>query len=72
MSEIVSRPYHSGDRHEGCQACAWGRGEHAGWCENRPRWVTLEELQQMPRDKANRISVIQADPCACRAFVTFE
>lgn len=32
MSEIVSRPYQP-DPKQCCEACVWGRGPHAEWCQ---------------------------------------
>lgn len=37
MSDITSRPYHP-DPAQCCEACAFGRGEHAEWCSSR--WVS--------------------------------
>lgn len=33
MRDDHSRPYRPGQAGEGCQACAWGRGEHGAWCD---------------------------------------
>jgi hypothetical protein len=43
MSEIISRPYHPA---QCCEACVFGRGEHADWCR-APRWITRVELEEM-------------------------
>lgn len=32
---LTSRPYHP-DPAKCCEACAFGRGEHAAWCERKP------------------------------------
>ncbi len=32
MSDLQSRPYHP-DPAQCCEACAFGRGDHAEWCE---------------------------------------
>lgn len=32
MSDIVSRPFHPGDKC--CEACVFGSGEHAEWCKS--------------------------------------
>jgi hypothetical protein len=34
MAELVSRPYNP-DPEYCCEACVFGRGEHAEWCEKR-------------------------------------
>ena len=45
MSEITSRPYRP---EQCCEACVFGRGEHAEWCEKSvghcERCCTKEQL----------------------------
>ena len=76
MSDNHSRPYESGKPNEGCQACAWGRGEHSLECLNRRApavshspgdWICTEccEKDPMFRDAEHREVSLVLDSGDC-------
>lgn len=52
MSDLVSRPYKP-DAARCCEACVFGRGEHAAWCEREPvrRFIENGRVAQEEIDK---------------------
>lgn len=46
MSEITSRPYHPA---MACEACCFGSGEHAEWCEVRAAESRIEAIFERHR-----------------------
>ena len=39
MSDLQSRPYKP-DPEQCCEACAFGRGKHAAWCQKETVWTS--------------------------------
>jgi hypothetical protein len=71
VSGIVSRVYQP-NAAMCCEACVFGRGEHAAWC-TAPRWISHGELAQMSGDDLERFRreffVITQDPLTQRVLV---
>jgi len=71
MSEIVSRVYQP-NAAMCCEACVFGSGEHAEWCDT-PHWITDSTLVAMSdKDLARlqeRFVVVEIDALTRRRFV---
>jgi hypothetical protein len=46
MADLVSRPY-APDPERCCQACVFGRGEHAEWCAARKMEPAVEWVERL-------------------------
>jgi hypothetical protein len=47
VADIVSRPYQPDAC---CEACVFGRGEHAEWCVRQPGVITLARLSDWRKE----------------------
>ena len=69
MAEITSRPYKP-DAKQCCEACAFGRGEHAAWCERSgARWISRMALLVMTKAEFDALEIIESDYSRQRCLV---